>query len=451
MIAETPSYSADAALVELSAGFAGDVSFLRDGLVLRDRDLLTQGATIIKRYAGEPWELHYYTKSGFDLNSAQKTLFMSKPEFGNLLANIVNHLTETDDRSLGAAIAAVAAETDAKAFIVHAFVRLFLAHEFFHIEQRLGSDQYADSDSYLNVVTAVDYQADLVAIDYVFQNIKTVHKADPRSILLLLLAIHIVSMQSFTPSRHLLALDRTSFDRLLVWHFQAARIAGAASAPDLHDPSFKVMPIISFPRLDAAIRHKVELKHIRDAKQPATEVPQDMVVAICGADYVMRILRLAATRRSRVPDLVEALLREQFAGVRNEFEEFFRTHEVLLAVANTHAKQRLLASLQATVTIGDRIIDGDLNEALLTLETPPVVNFLERIQILLDGTDLTSEGWTENRNRLGPDIFATIDSDLDREFGARRAANARKASDRIRREIIRLQIRLLSSIDDLVA
>jgi hypothetical protein len=283
MAAGTPTYSADAALVELSAGFVDDVSFLRNGRTLKDRDLLTQGATIIKRYAADPWQLDDYAESGFDLNSAQKTLFISKPEFGNLLANIVNRLTGTDDNSLRASISAVAAETDAKAFIVHAFVRLFLAHEFFHIEQRLGSDQYADSDSYLNVVTAVDYQADLVAIDYVFQNIKT--KAEPRLILLLLLAIHIVSMQSFSPSSESLALDRTSFDRLLVWHFQAARIAGAASAPDLHDASFKVMPIISFPRLDAAIRHRVDLKHIRGAEQPAAEAPQDMVVAICGADH----------------------------------------------------------------------------------------------------------------------------------------------------------------------
>ena len=152
-----------------------------------------------------------------------------------------------------------------------------------------------------------------------------------------------------------------------------------------------------------------------------------------------------------MPQLVEALLAEQFAGVRNEFEEFFRTHEVLLSAASAPAKQRLLASLQATVTIADRMIDGDLSGVLLTLETPTVVNFLERIQILLDGTDLASEGWTETRKRLGPDIFATIESDLGKEFGARRAANARKVSHRIRREIGRLQIRLLTSIEGLAA
>jgi hypothetical protein len=85
------------------------------------------------------------------------------------------------------------------------------------------------------------------------------------------------------------------------------------------------------------------------------------------------------------------------------------------------------------------------------LETPTVVNFLERIQILLDGADLASDGWAETRKRLGPDIFATIGSDLNKEFGARRAANARKISHRIRREIGRLQIRIETSIDGLAA
>jgi len=143
-----------------------------------------------------------------------------------------------------------------------------------------------------------------------------------------------MKMQFFSPSRKKLELNVHSFERLLVWHFQASRTVSASSCPDLFHPSFAKMPIITFPRLQSAITGNVSLNRIKAAKSSATKAQQDIVVAISGADDIMRIARMAATDKRRAVFLIEAVLKEDFSEVRNQFEELFRTHEILCSLRN---------------------------------------------------------------------------------------------------------------------
>ena len=437
-------------MVQYSNAFGQVLATLRSSQPIGNRGFLSKGALIIKHWATEQWQLGKCSQ-GFSVKTSQRTILLADSTFGSLFANVSNRIVQSTDRAVVDALNIIrACHPDIPAFLTGSLLALFLAHEFFHIEQKLGSDQYADSDHYGAVVAAADYQADLVALDYVFRT-SAAPSEQKWALLFILLVIHIFVMQEFAPLSPKNTMNRAVFDRLLVWHFQAARIGSSRACPDLAHPGFMVMPVISLPRLEPYLGATIKLQDLSGVRRKEKKNLQDMVVALSDADGVLRISRITMTSPERAASLVKAILNQNFETARDETEELFRTHEHLLYFEGK--KSKLIASIESCLVLGSQFI-SDTVSLNLSPDDSGVVDYFERIQILIDRKDLDTAEWRQYSSQFPRGLFDALESARKRITGLEGRTPTEKGEDlsrEIKREILRLQVRLRETLDGLVS
>ena len=238
----------------------------------------------------------------FHLDPTQRTFGVNQ-DFGMMLANVVARFEAEGDSEVRSALGELRQVAEPAEFLLGLVLRMFLAHELYHIDQRLGSSQYEDSDGYGQAVTPVDYQADIGSIFYVHER----YRADqlrlrPKSLLVLMLFAHLSVMRNFAP---LGGRDAAEFQRLLTWHWQAARVAATSDVIDVAHSSLLQMPHLIIPalRVPPSGQEKVSLDDIGASNAPAAS-RQDLIVACCSPGGIMRITRFVSTSDGRVRGIV---------------------------------------------------------------------------------------------------------------------------------------------------
>lgn len=412
---------------------------LRKGEVVKHRRAFTTGAQIIKQFATRDWQLKPHTRSGFQIKTSQNTILLNEADFGAMMAKVSRKVLESEDSSVASALETVLDGTDGSKLIVRWTLVLFLAHEFFHSEQMLDSDTYADSDDFTNIVSAADYQADIVGIDYAFRCIRRTFPIDHHhAVLLLLIFIHISVMQVFSPSAEKLSMGRAAFDRLLLWHLQAARVAAAKSCPEATHGSLATMPAIALPGLETRFGSKVEWAKVQKGLGKRS---YQLVLGLSRADYVIRIQRLQPTLNNRVPELVRAVLAEDFMAFRDNVEEFFKTHEDICRfdeVAPQYARPLLQNCVQQMSALAFRAASTG---ALLSFADQDVEDSFEQIVLLIDREEVPEGIWANARDE--------IERLRNLSRSARTKAKRAEASAAILKQISYIEVRLSLTLDQL--
>jgi len=185
-------------------------------------------AESVARQCAGIWSLELYDGDGFKVSTALQVITIGRG-FANQCRRVAEMLTSSSNPELKAIFRKLAANSPAA--LMSAFAHYFVAHEFVHVEQGLGSDQYQDSDHYMSVVTEADHVADVAGLAIAANAaIPELEALDQRQCILLLVAIHIASMHSFQTAA---ALDLHAFRRLLSWYLHFARLTKAHECPDL--------------------------------------------------------------------------------------------------------------------------------------------------------------------------------------------------------------------------
>ena len=418
----------------------GALDLLRLEDVIENRRAFSAGARVIKQCAMRPWKLKAYSERGFKIQTSQSTLMLNEVEFGALTASVCDKLLGSTDTSTVGALEAALVQNVSPSVIIRWTLALFLAHEFFHSAQRLDSDTYADSDAFINIVAAADYQADIVGIDYMFRCItRSLPIETHRSVLLLLILIHISVIQVFTPSAASMTIGRAAFDRLLLWHLQAARIAASTVCPDASHASLAIMPVVAFPGLEQTLGSTITWTNVK--KRLGTRTSYQLVIALCGADHVIRIRRLHPTLKDRVPQLVHAVLSEDFSAFRDSAEEFFKTHDDLHRFDGVSLQYLRPAVKSCLASIGALVVHAE--ESTVSCDNPDVAASLDQVLDLAGRSDLPGPLWAEMQRE--------IERVRNTTRLARTKAQRLAASEATAHELRRLEIRLNWALDQLGA
>ena len=207
------------------------------------------------------------------------------------------------------------------AAIMSAFFHYFVAHEFLHVEQGLGSDQYKDSDNYMPIVMEADHVADVAGLVVTaVAGIPELSALSQRDRVLVLVAIHVASMHSFD-TRDGTGLDSYAFSRLLIWYLHFARFTKATDCPDFTSPTFSRAWTVTLPRLIGRADQQITLASLVQRAQDPYAANSDVVLAYQHEDGIYRIHRAALTDRTRVLRLAQAIVEARFDDVRVELEE----------------------------------------------------------------------------------------------------------------------------------
>jgi len=394
---------------------------LRKMEVRANRRALTHCAAFIKSHCQEDWQIEFNGQVGFFTNSAQKTLTVSA-DFGKLISNTIYHIENSNDRSVQFAISRLSKSFSPRQVISDIIVGLFLSHELLHIEQGLGSYQYRDADHYMQAVSLVDYQADIAAMDVLLCAL--FDDSDPvvlRASFYLMIVAHIKVMQYFSPSAELGEISMRAFERLLVWHFHAARVAQLKHLPDMNHPSLAQMPVISIPKLDYhyARMGKINSQSARSMlDNNPSDLRVDLVVAAFRGDGVAEISRETFTQADRMSLLVEALINEDFKGAREGFEEFLTNNKALLIFSMDDEDRGPISIMSETSLIGDRIIikyisNKKRKSSISLLGDPEVISFFERIEYMIQEGMLNKPWWNRYGEFRTDGILNSIGVSLD--------------------------------------
>lgn len=398
--------------------------------------------SIIRHHAAKPWTLEIDRQSReFSIRTAGTKIVLGEPMFGGMLRSVLDQLDSVDDGLTAAIYAKLGDPADRHDRVVDLVMALFLAHEFLHIEQRLGSDQYRDSDAYPDAVGAVDYQADVAALSYVATLVPPVAALNPHELLTLLTTLHVFTMNAFADP-----MGRDTFDRLLVWHFHAARIARASTVPDMLHPAIQQRPTVSLPQFRAINGDALTEADFAARRNDTSGSRLDLVLAAADGAGVLKLFRLAATDGDRVRRLAMAIIGKRLGEVRQELEEFFLSHAASMEFTRP---DRNLTALQGAVAAGNALLPDDT--VLLSLDQPAVCAYLDRVEFLLaalprhvvdpklgDYRANWSVGWRS-------DIEKTIGT---ASLGKRnKAEKARARASALTSEVRRIAIRLSSILD----
>lgn len=362
-------------------------------------------AASVARQAAGGWSLSVVHGKDFAVNSSLRELVIPSG-FAVQCESVVAMVTASRNPELRGALAALGDEAAVVRGIMSAFFHYFTAHEFVHIEQGLGSDQYKDSDLYMPVVMEADYVADVaglvIAVKAEVPELATL-SAFQRTILLI--SIHIASMHSFAPPVDG-KMDGNSFSRLLIWYLHFARFAKAGICPMFDSPTFMRSWVITLPRLIGPKDLKISAAGLATRARRPYAAASDVVLAYHREDGLYRIDRAALTDTDRVRRLCLAIIAQNFDDVRVELEEWLVNNPALVPVAGTRhesvewaagAMLESLEALRAPLIAGDVIaIRHQIEEARdgyarLILAVRSVVARPEKLQALINDGEAALE------------------------------------------------------------
>jgi hypothetical protein len=444
---DSSQISIEEAISQLEAAFAPVLGQLRTPTWQKADVRFRELSRVIAQLAARDWTLVVHNDAqSFDVSRTQDTVSFSRTAFGAVCKTIVDSIASSTDVAIVRIWRKLEERGDAASFLLQAYLATFLGHEFLHLEQHLGSDQYKDSDDYSTVVAAVDYQADIGAIQHVTAAYDEASGPLTRTeFLVLLLAAHICSMHGFTPGDHNAAFPGDVFERLLVWNFQFARAAGSDHPVHAGHLSLEVMPVINLPRMGRVSGDPVPPDFGDRLSNSAASARQDIVVSVPDARGILTIKRLVSTDGARVGNLVSAVVSGDLAIAREQLGEFFATHAVLLDLRRGSSRragliQGLSAAFSAATELRAQVEAGQL----LSFDHGGVADFFDRFDLLLQRRNPTLRGkWVAPaRTRYGTDSLASLRQNLQPGL------TPPEISARIADEVRRLQTRLSSSIDE---
>lgn len=440
--------TADEAISLVDARFEEALRGLAERKRSRASSTMQVAAEAIRRQASKSWRLEIGEfERPYSISTAQLIVRFDRKYMGRVFAAALQEVRLTRDTALRAILDRID-----PALLDHVLtdelIKLFLAHEFLHISQQLGSSQYHDSDYYVTVVTAVDYQADLVAIWYVRSALMRPMGLDRRSHLVLLIAIHIAVVNAYAGDEE--EMPRENFDRLMVWYLQLARVVGSGKEPSLEHPSFQKMPILAFPRFDGALAGKVSEARLAAPLNDVPEIYHDVVMAISDGFGLLRILRFASTERGRIPEIVTGVLRKDLSAVREALEELRVYHGAALDFEGGDVTRSAIEELSGEA---DTLVFG-VSDRLLDINDKELIGFFDRAERLVyqKSPRLKGDGVADLRACWASGAVSTIRASIERMFGVDWKMNGRdqEVSSFIRDEILRVANRLSWSLDELL-
>lgn len=407
----------------------------------------SMGATsrIIRRNADRGWTLATdYDGEMFDTRSTRRQLRVNPTNFARLLSHIVSQFDAVSESHLREVYDALGDPSDRREVISDLFAMIFMAHELLHIDQRLGSDQYKDSDAYPLAVAETDYQADVAAFVHVLAVAPTAHLLSTRQSITLMMAVHIATMQAFPTDG---TISRDAFDRRLIWHFQLARAMRSTAEPSLLHPCVQRRPVIELPQYRALTGDGLTEDHFTVPRNDAAGTKQDVVVAVADGRGVVSIHRLASTDDDRIRVLAKGVLRGNFSAVRDALEEFFADNAIAMDYGRASRHQLAFEKLVAD---GQSLLDADPVVALLP-GSPRVVSFFEHAAYLLEEMPPRSipkslrpyaERWAGGCH----DLHLLLVDELGDSW---RTQSDNAVSHVVRRELLRVQLRFAGLVQDL--
>lgn len=444
---DSSQISLEEAISHVEAAFAPALGQLRAQTWQKADVRFRELSRVITQLAARDWTLVVHNDAqSFDVSRTQDTVSFSRTAFGTVCKTIVDSIASCTDVAIVRIWRKLEERGDAAFFALEAYLAAFLAHEFLHIEQHLGSDQYKDSDEYTTVVAAVDYQADIGAIQHVTAAYDEASGPLTRTeFLVLLLAAHIYSMHGFTPGDPNAALPGDVFERLLIWNFQFARVAGSDHPVYAAHLSLEAMPVINLPRTGRLFGEPVPPDFGDRLSNSAAGARQDIVVSVPDGRGILTIKRLVSTDGARVSNLVSAVVRGDLALAREQLGEFFATHAVLLDLRRGNSRRAgLIQALSAVFSAATELRAQVEAGHLLGFEHSGVVDFFDRFDLLLQRGNPTLRGdWTAPaRTRYGADSLDSLRQHMQPGL------TPPEISARLADEVRRLQTRLSSSIDE---
>jgi hypothetical protein len=318
--------------------------------------LYRSAGQIVSSYANGGWKSDLKRSAkGFKVNTARHTVEFNKPDFGQLCAYVCNYLKSLRDTEIVAILGLIGPPELQMRAVMSAFFHYFIAHELLHIEQGLGSDQYADSDLYLPVVMEADYEADICGLVIAAHaSIPELDILDLRQRTLLLIAIHIASMHYFTPAvDHELPVE--PYSRLVLWYLHYARFAKSRLQPRFADPSHYRSWIVLFPRLIGRSDQVVTASGLSQRHLEPYPAACDIVVAYHGANGLYRIHRAAMTDSDRTLRLCAAVIDGSFDNVREEFEELLISNPTLSSGQIDASRERMERQIISAISTLERV------------------------------------------------------------------------------------------------
>lgn len=301
-------------------------------------------AASVARQASGRWNVVKTPGTAFATDVSMRTLRVGEG-FASQCKRVMEVITGSINPELIAILRSLGDIVVAKKAVMAAFFHYFVAHEFVHIEQGLGSDQYRDSDFYMPIVMEADYVADVAGLVIALEaGIPELATLDRYQSAVLLMSIHIAAMHGFVPSRRAdprprswlaatfqrsTALDSETFSRLLVWYLHFARVTKAGICPTFESPAFIRSWIVMLPRLVASDR-AITLESVEARRRKPYEAGSDVVLAYHGEDGLYRIHRAGFTDVDRTQRLAVAILQEEFDAVRAELEELLVFNPALI-------------------------------------------------------------------------------------------------------------------------
>ena len=84
--------------------------------------------------------------------------------------------------------------------------------------------------------------------------------------------------------------------------------------------------------------------------------------------------------------------------MRDQFEELIRTHEQLIFFVTD--RQRTISAIRTAIGVAEKLTYGDMPADQLSLDMASVIEFCERVDILLTSGELLGEGWEVHRRRF---------------------------------------------------
>lgn len=285
-------------------------------------------AASIARQAADGWTATVEDGRGFQMLGSMREFRLGR-DFGGQCGRVATMLMSSRNPVLRGVIRRLG-PAGAEA-IMSAFFHYFVAHEFLHVEQRLGSDHYVDSDAYMPIVAEADHVADVAGLAVISAaNVGELDGLDAYERLVLLVAIHIAAMHSFgEPGSE---LDGYAFSRLLVWYLHFARITKGGIAPDLASPPWLRPWIVTLPRLVGRADLQVSRKTLERRAAEPYSAGSDLVLAYHHEDGLFRIHRTAFTDEARTLRLACAIVEARFDDVRVELEELLVGNPALVPV-----------------------------------------------------------------------------------------------------------------------
>jgi len=281
-------------------------------------------AVSIARQAAGGWTIRIAEGSAFAVQSAFRE-FLIGADFELQCARVAKMILESRNPEIRLIVDQM---SDPPAAIQSAFFHYFMAHEFVHVEQGLGSDQYKDSDLYMPVVMEADHVADVAGLAVATHaNIPELIALSERSRILLLIAIHIAGMHSFAPVDE---LDAYAFNRLLIWYLHFARFSKSPEHADLGSATMTRQWTITLPRLLGRAEQTITSATIMERAASPYPASSDVVLAFHQEDGLYRIHRAALTDPRRIERLCKAILQTDFDAVRIELEELLVNNPALV-------------------------------------------------------------------------------------------------------------------------